>query len=309
RALTARSNVELIPAMVTSLDAERRILRDEAGRETEFDDVVLANSFGFNDLAEQLGFAGRVPYLVRVYGVGLRAPVKAERPAVVRTPVYGASCGDYAVHFPGFTYVGASALTNTHRVEITSQVQRSLDFHDPQANLNGLTLTGGIRAMSQDTYPLIGRLTDGIWAAAGFFKSGVTLAPYVADLLGRELLGEAQVHDNRFGPYRRLGEASPSVSELTETIWGEIESSATSSGSRAQLRRHDWLVKLLVRMQVIRTTAKFRRGLYYNSDLVQLAIYDRSMLDRLNLYRPGEAPPDAAPEERPPADLPHREAA
>ncbi|HEX2256792.1 MAG TPA: FAD-dependent oxidoreductase, partial [Afifellaceae bacterium] len=46
RALTARSNVELIPAMVTSLDAERRILRDEAGRETEFDDVVLANSFG-----------------------------------------------------------------------------------------------------------------------------------------------------------------------------------------------------------------------------------------------------------------------
>ena len=84
------------------------------------------------------------------------------RPAVVRTPVYGSSCGDYAVHFPGFTYVGASALTNTHRVEITTQVQRSLDFHDPEANLNGLTLTGGIRAMAQDTYPLIGRLADGV---------------------------------------------------------------------------------------------------------------------------------------------------
>jgi glycine/D-amino acid oxidase-like deaminating enzyme len=309
KALAARPNVEIRTAMVWSIDAERRILRDAEGRETGFDAVVLANSFGFNDLAEQLGVADKVPYLVRVYGVGLRAPERTAHPAVVRTPVYGSSCGDYAVHFPGFTYVGASALTNTHRVEITTQVQRSLDFHDPKANLNGLTLTGGIRAMSQDTYPLIGKLADGVWAAAGFFKSGVTLAPYVADLLGRELLGEARAHDNRFGPYRKIEETPPSVSELTQTVWSEIESSATSSGSRAQLRRHDWLVKLLVRLQVARTARKFRRGLYYNSDLVQLAIYDPSMIERLNRYSPSEAPPPAEAETGEATEMPRREAA
>lgn len=312
--LAARPNVQFQQTEVRSVERGSLILRDEAGKETGADAVVLANSFGFNGLAEGLGLEGAVPYVVRVYGVGLRAPAQADGPsgdpAVVRTPVYGSSCGDYAVHFPDFTYIGASAITNTNRVEISTQVQRSLDFHDPQANLNGLTLTGGVRAMTQDTYPLIGKLQDGIWAAAGFFKSGVTLAPYVADLLARELAGETQAHTNLFSPYRRVDEAPPSVSELTDTIWDEVQSSASSSGSRDQLERYGWLAKPVVRWRVGRTASKFKDGIYYNSDLIQLCNYDRTMVDRLNRYQPPEAPPaEAAPQEHPPAELPRRKAA
>jgi glycine oxidase len=311
--LAAKPNVQFRAAQIEGIEPGALTLRDESGGTTEADAVVLANSFGFNRIADGLGLTGAVPYLVRVFGVGLRTAGNARGAggaAVVRTPVYGASCGDYAVHFPDFTYVGASALTNTDRVEMTTQVQRSLDFYDPHTNLNGLTLTGGVRAMAQDTYPLIGKLQDGIWAAAGFFKSGVTLAPYVAELLARELVGEPQPHTNLFSPYRRVDEALPSNSELTETIWDEIESSASSSGARAQLQRYGWLVEPVVRWRVAWIARRFRKGIYYNSDLVQLCAYDRSMIDRLNVYNPPEElPAEAAAVEPPPADIPRRKAA
>ena len=311
KCLAVKPNVEFRPALVRSVEPRTLTVREENGGEAGFDEVILANSFGFNEIVEDLGLADKVPYLVRVFGVGVRGAQQAERPAVVRTPVYGASCGDYAVHFPDFTYVGASALTNTHRVEMTSQVQRSIDFYHPQANLNGLALTGGIRAMAQDTYPLIGKLQDGIWAAAGFFKSGVTLAPYVAEMLAQHLSSEAQHPASLFSPYRKIDEAPPSVTELTETIWDEIESSASSSGSRAQLERYGWLAKPVVRWRVGRTVRKFKPGIYYNSDIIQLCTFDRSMVDRLNRYTPPEASPAdaAAPEENPPAEALRREAA
>ncbi len=303
--LERKPNVEFRRTKVTHVRAGNPTLVDETGAETSVDQVVLANSYGFNDLVEGLGLAGRVPHLLRVFGVGLRAEAREGEPAAVRTPVYGSSCGDYGVQLPGFTYVGASALTNTGRVEMTTQVQRSLDFFDPHANLNGLQLTGGIRAMGQDTHPVIGKLADGVWAAAGFFKSGVTLAPYVSDFLARELTGQPHSYDNRFGPYRHADDEPPSLSELTDTIWDEIQSSATSAGSRAQLQRYGWLAKPIVRWRVGKTVRRFRKGVYYNSDIVQAVTYDSSLLDKLNRYTPSEAPPaaDRAPAEAPAAEV------
>lgn len=308
--LERKPNVTFRDAQVREVDAETSRLVDDRGETTEADAIVLANSFGFNELVEGMGLAGAVPHLLRVYGVGLRSEAReGGSAAVVRTPVYGSSCGDYAVQQPGFTYVGASALTNTDRVEMTTQVQRSLDFYDPNANLNGLALTGGIRAMAQDTYPLIGRLKGDVFAAAGFFKSGVTLAPYAADLLSREITGQPHNYSNRFNPYRHVDEEPPSLTELTQTIWDEIESSATSGGSRKQLNRYGWLARPVVRWRVGRTVGRFKKGIYYNSDIVQACIYDSGLLDRLNRYEPSEGKSGDArgPASEPPA--PDRKAA
>lgn len=279
--LATMPRVQLIPRTVVHIDPHSMTLVDDAEGRTQVDAVILANSFGFNALAEDLGYAD-VPHLLPVYGVGMTLPQNGDRRVVVRTPVYGSSCGDYAVHLPGYTYVGASALTHTDRVEITAQLQRALDFFDPKANLNGISLRGGVRAMPQDVYPVIGRLGDGIWAAAGFFKSGVTLAPYVADVLAREILGEAQVHENKFGPYRDIGEAPPPLGALVDTIFQEVAASASSSGSRRSLRRYGWSVKLLLWREVWSTVRRFKPSVYYNSDIVQACILDRSLHKKLN---------------------------
>ncbi len=256
-------------------------LVDDAGERMQTDAIVLANSFGFNKLVEDLGCGG-VPYLLPVYGVGMTLPAKDDRRVVVRTPVYGSSCGDYAVHLPGYTYVGATALTHTDRVETTAQLQRALAFFDPGANLNGVSLRGGIRAMPQDIYPVIGRPGDAIWAAAGFFKSGVTLAPYVADLLAREILGEPQMHENRFGPYRGIGKSPPSIRQLVDTIFREMGSSATTSGSRRSLRRCSWGVKALRWREVWSTVRGSDPSVHDNSSIVLACIYDGSVQEKLN---------------------------
>ncbi|ABS65104.1 FAD dependent oxidoreductase [Parvibaculum lavamentivorans DS-1] len=286
-ALSARSNVTFRLVFVEKVD-ERRVVRDREGGEESYDAVVLANSFGFNDLTEGLGVTD-VPLMIPVYGIGSTMPVTSDEPFTVRTPTFGASCGDYAVHYPGHLYVGASAIANTHRVEVTTHLQRSLDFYDPDLNLNELQLTGGIRAMSQDTYPVLGSLVPGVWAAAGFYKSGITLAPYVSDLLARELLGEERIYGNRFQPSRRTEEEPPSLDDLVETIWGEIAASGTSSGSRASLNNYRWLIKLLVRLRTRKAIRSLDDDVYYNSDIIQACIYDSSLSEKLNRHRPRQA--------------------
>lgn len=285
--LSTHENVVFRSTMVEKVD-ENRAVHDRNGVREDFDAVVLANSFGFNDLVEKLGI-GDVPLMIPVYGIGSIMPATSDEPFTVRTPTFGASCGDYAVHYPGHLYVGASAIANTHRVEITTHLQRSLDFYDPDLNLNELHLVGGIRAMSQDTYPVIGSLGPGIWAAAGFYKSGITLAPYVSDLLAREILGKRRIYNNYFQPSRRTGEEPPSLHDLVETIWGEIAASGTSSGSRASLNNYRWLVRFLVRMKTRKAIRSLDEEVYYNSDIIQACIYDSSLSERLNRHRPPEA--------------------
>jgi glycine oxidase len=281
--LNKSRNVAFRPLRVHSIEPNKRQITDERGDAHETDAVILANSCGFNDLVGSIGLAG-VPHMLPIFGVGMRLSRPCAKPICVRTPVYGASCGDYAVHFPGHVYVGASALANTHRVEITSHLQRSLEFFNPVQNLNGVSLVGGIRAMSQDTYPVIGKLCDGVWAASGFFKSGVTLAPYVAELLMREVMGEAVSSTNKFKPVRVIEQRPPAFADLVRTILHEIEESATSAGSRASIRKYRWLVRLLLIREVKRVVRGLRPAVYYNSDIVQKCLYDEAVLDDLNRY-------------------------
>lgn len=284
-AVGRRDHVVFRDVEVAQIDGARRALVDAEGNEDRFDAIVLANSFGFSRLADQLGVGG-VPLMIPVYGVGMTLPFREGHPYAVRTPTYGSSCGDYAVHYPNHLYVGASAIAHSHRVEITPHLQRALDFFDPDANLNDVSLTGGIRAMSQDTYPVLGQLVPGVHAAAGFYKSGVTLAPYAAELLARAILGEEPLGENLFHPFRNTGEKPPSAGELTDTMVGEVEASGTSSGNRAAIRRFRWLIRPFIRFKAGRTAGRLDDGVYYNSDIIQACIHDPSMIARLNAHRP-----------------------
>jgi len=279
--LAARSNVTLRGHRVVALEDGGKTVVDDAGDRLKAEAVVLANGCGFNELAAPLGIEG-LPYLLPVYGVGMTLPIRSETPVVVRTPVYGGSCGDYAIYFPNHVYVGASALANSDKVEITTHLQRNLEFFDQDAPITGLSLKGGTRAMSQDTYPLIGQFAEGVWAATGLFRSGITFAPYVADLIAKEVTGAVHDYDNLFLPRRHFDQDAPPMSDLVATIVREISDSATSSGSRRAYERYRWLVKMLVYRNVWSISRKFPKGFYLNSDIVQACHANADTISILN---------------------------
>ena len=278
-ALAAMPGVRVICRHVRRVDPDPPAVVDDNNEREGVDAIVLANSHGFSELVAPLAISG-LPHVIPVFGAALRLPFETARPATVRTPIFGSSCGDYAVYFRDHVYVGATSLAAANRVEITAHLQRNLDFFDPGRSLTGCSLVGGARAMSQDTYPLIGRLGGNLFAAVGFMRSGITLAPYVADLVAREALGLSHAYENRFKPVRSIKDPSPSRGALVSSILEELRGSLSSMGQRRSADRYGWLMRLLISLQVSRIVRALD-DVPYNSDIVQLCYSDPTYIATL----------------------------
>lgn len=177
--------------------------------------VVIAAGVGTAGVLETLGKRpGRIPAMLAGKGVSLvfEAPHLDLR-YVVRSPNRDFACGVHMIpRSSGNVYVGA-----TNRISTTpgagtgptgGEVHALLHAacHELHTGLRVAEIRGirhGMRPLTADSYPLIGRTgLPGLLIATGTYRNGVLLAPAIADVISSQLAGETLDGDltNPFAP-------------------------------------------------------------------------------------------------------------
>jgi glycine oxidase len=230
------------------------------GTELTAGQVVLANGVGVQPLLDRLGpVVGRLPKLLPGKGVSLLvAGVSDPFPYVVRTPNRDFACGSHIVpRADGQLYVGAtnrvSATPGSAEGVTPGEVHSLLHsvIHEVNVGLRTASLVStryGLRPMSSDRYPVIGRTAlDNLSVATGTYRNGILMAPLVADIITEQLTATDPVLVNPFAPqagFRVTPSARPTEDVLDEGLRHLVSFLLEPGGSMPYDRRRELLTFL-----------------------------------------------------------------
>ena len=161
----------------------------------EVDSVVVAAGARISDLLGVLG---------------MRVGVSPQRGQIVHLSLRGVNTSPWPTIHPfadhymtpfdgGRIAVGATRETGSGfdaRVTAAGQLsvlQKALDIAPGLADATIIETRVGIRPMSDDGMPVVGRIpgAEGLWAVAGYGAGGLTMGPLMGDAVARGVLGEA----------------------------------------------------------------------------------------------------------------------
>ncbi len=179
--------------------------------------VVLCAGAQVGTILQATPDAGACPALLPAKGVGLRLTPPAGFLAspfrhAIRTPTRDFACGLHVLPWGDGAYLGATnrvtrwrgitgTVTAGEVARLVSSASREL--YEPLSRWNVARADHGERPLSADGLPIVGPTgIDGAFVATGTYRNGVLLAPLVADLVARQIAGEAGVPEIGLGPSR-----------------------------------------------------------------------------------------------------------
>lgn len=165
----------------------------------DYDAVVLAAGTGVLDLLApdtlpMRANRGQLTYVRAIKG----APDVAVTYGGYMTPPVALPGGAFG-HVLGATYARhgevAAADWDRLRDEDHATMLENLRGHLPGlSGLDGVAVIGGrtaLRATVRDYLPIVGHLSDGVWALTGLGSRGFMTAPLMADVLAQQMIGAA----------------------------------------------------------------------------------------------------------------------
>lgn len=201
---------------------------------------------------------------------------------IYRSPNRGGTCGVHAVQRSQCLYVGASSHP-THE-EVTYPLMDSItaiahSFTELTGiNSRNLSFTPlvGFRPVTDDTYPIIGRLSENVFCFYGTKRDGFTWAPYYAKLSTKLLSGEScSVSASELldicDPLRSihsLGDVSYCINAYLESKEAEAYQHASVFGHEDKEFEHD-----LARQAHSLAQYKWNKHVGLHPDLIKLLLH------------------------------------
>ena len=131
---------------------------------------------------------------------------------VIRTPNRIGSCGVNIVPYHGHLYIGATNDVAISNNDEDGKRISSIEFILSQAKKlypeiekeSFLRLVSGPRPLTEDTFPLIGKVDENVYVCTGTRRDGITMSPLLArDMASRILEGHSVIYDkDAFNPLR-----------------------------------------------------------------------------------------------------------
>jgi hypothetical protein len=233
----------------------------ESGDRVQADNFVVAAGSMVSDLIEKSRLGIKIQRIF--HGVGISIEIRSrDYPHIkcIRTPNRGLACGIYTV--PYFTapdlpqdhiLIGASNLLSPEPVVHgrISSVELLLRAAIEQINFNFyradlIRINVGMRPVSQDTYPLIGKTSiDNLIIATGTKRDGFHMSPLISNQVVSMLYGEKL--DDRlawFAPERSLIRSMTREDAISKSVKHQMSAAYQHGFSPSQGRMPEQLRKM-----------------------------------------------------------------
>ena len=185
-----------------------KITKDDAGisvavgdKILTFDKLVIAAGAWSDSLIKQAEGIEK-PNLSCYNDAGSALLIKSEFPhikspeidRIIRTPNRGGTCGIHAVQRKETIYIGASSHPTQIKIKeskiqsieaLIKGIEEVVEVKTEQLSMKPLL---GYRPVTEDTYPIIGKLSENVWCIYGTKRDGFTWANYYAKNISNELL-------------------------------------------------------------------------------------------------------------------------
>lgn len=152
-------------------------------------DLIQPKIKSYNDVGTALLLSSEFPH---------KEQPKIDR--IFRTPNRGGTCGIHSVQRCDSVYIGASSRP-THvdmKYPIASSINALISGTQPIVGIDAHDLATdiitGYRPVTEDSYPVIGKLAENVWCVYGTKRDGFTWSPYYAKEIVNMILERESNH-------------------------------------------------------------------------------------------------------------------
>lgn len=219
-AINANPKAQVIAQAATSVsrmdDGKTWLVRSADGQTQSFDQVILAAGAQAEKLlGHELYASLDLPPMYGGKGVALLLENTVNIDTVIRTPNRHGACGSHAVPRKNGLYVGATNRPTLDPVNNGGATAGEINFlfdgiinqiSNQFANASLLGTLAAYRPFTADGKPFIGQTNQqGLYLATGTGRTGVLMAPIIAQIIVDEVTGQGARYENPFAPINRAG--------------------------------------------------------------------------------------------------------